>query len=159
MNGEDRAKIQNIVRRLRAILDELRELEKTSQDASVKQMAISAALALAWRVMYHNRRDIFGADLVRMAEQSGIVEAGGVVERFRDPAGFPLSRMLLFEANAKLMRARLMLLSSWLWMTPRCAAPPTPCRATKVLRTLLSRLSVPELVVTKIQLHRPRPKK
>jgi hypothetical protein len=32
MNGEDRAKIQNIVRRLRAILDELRELEKTSQD-------------------------------------------------------------------------------------------------------------------------------
>jgi len=62
--------------------------------------------------MYHNRRDIFGADPVRMAEQSGIVEAGGVVELFRDPAGFPLSRMLLFEANAKLMRARLMLLSS-----------------------------------------------
>ena len=48
MNDEDRTKVQNIVRRLRAILDELRELEKTSQDTSVKQMAISAALALAW---------------------------------------------------------------------------------------------------------------
>jgi hypothetical protein len=56
MNGEDRAKIQNIVRRLRAILDELRELEKTSQDTSVKQMAISAALALAWVDLVENFR-------------------------------------------------------------------------------------------------------
>jgi hypothetical protein len=54
MNGEDRTKIQNIVRRLRAILDELRELEKTSQDTSVKQMAISAALALAWVDLVEN---------------------------------------------------------------------------------------------------------
>jgi phosphoglycerate-specific signal transduction histidine kinase len=56
MNGEDRTKIQNIVRRLRAILDELRELEKTSQDTSVKQMAISAALALAWVELVENFR-------------------------------------------------------------------------------------------------------
>ena len=56
MNGEDRTKIQNIVRRLRAILDELRELEKTSQDTSVKQMAISAALALAWVDLVENFR-------------------------------------------------------------------------------------------------------
>jgi hypothetical protein len=54
MNGEDRTKIQNIVLRLRAILDELRELEKTSQDTSVKQMAISAALALAWVDLVEN---------------------------------------------------------------------------------------------------------
>ena len=47
-----------------------------------------------------------------MAEQSGIVEAGGVVEVLQDSAGFPLSRMLLFEADAKLTRARLMLLSA-----------------------------------------------
>ena len=56
--------------------------------------------------------DFFGADLVRIGEQSGIVEAGGVVEPFADPPGFPRSRMLLLEAYAKLMRARLMLLSS-----------------------------------------------
>ena len=54
MNGEDRTKIQNIIRRLRGILDELRELEKTSQDTSVKQMAISAALALAWVDLVEN---------------------------------------------------------------------------------------------------------
>ena len=48
MSDEDRAKIQNIVARLRAILNELRQLEKTTQDAAVKQLAISAALALAW---------------------------------------------------------------------------------------------------------------
>ena len=56
MNDEDRTKVQNIVRRLHAILDELRELEKTSQDASVKQMAISAALALAWVDLVENFR-------------------------------------------------------------------------------------------------------
>jgi hypothetical protein len=56
MNGDDRTKIQNIVRRLRSILDELRELEKTSQDTSVKQMAISAALALAWVDLVENFR-------------------------------------------------------------------------------------------------------
>ena len=56
MNGEDRTKIQNIVRRLHAILNELRELEKTSQDTSVKQMAISAALALAWVDLVENFR-------------------------------------------------------------------------------------------------------
>ena len=54
MNGEDHAKIQNIVRRLHAILDELRELEKTSPDPAVKQMAISAALALAWVDLVEN---------------------------------------------------------------------------------------------------------
>ena len=56
MNGEDRTKIQEIVRRLRAILDELRELEKTSQDSSVKQMVISVELALAWVDLVENFR-------------------------------------------------------------------------------------------------------
>jgi hypothetical protein len=56
MNGEDRTKIQDIARRLRAILDELRELEKTSQDSSVKQMVISVALALAWVDLVENFR-------------------------------------------------------------------------------------------------------
>jgi hypothetical protein len=32
MKGEDRAKIENIVGRLNAILNELRELEKTTQE-------------------------------------------------------------------------------------------------------------------------------
>ena len=54
MNGEDRTKIQDIARRLRVILDELRELEKTSQDSSVKQMVISVALALAWVDLVEN---------------------------------------------------------------------------------------------------------
>jgi hypothetical protein len=56
MNGEDRAKIENIVGRLNAILNELRELEKTTQDAAVKQLAISAALALAWVDLVENFR-------------------------------------------------------------------------------------------------------
>jgi phosphoglycerate-specific signal transduction histidine kinase len=56
MNGEDHTKIQNIIRRLREILDELRELERSSQDTSVKQMAISAALALAWVDLVENFR-------------------------------------------------------------------------------------------------------
>ena len=56
MNGEDRTKIQDIARRLRAILDELRELEKTSQDSSLKQMVISVALALAWVDLVENFR-------------------------------------------------------------------------------------------------------
>jgi len=56
MNGEDRTKIQDIARRLRAILDELRELEKTSQDSSVKQMVISVELALAWVDLVENFR-------------------------------------------------------------------------------------------------------
>ena len=36
-----------------------------------------------------------------MAEQSGIVEAEGVVEVLQDSAGFPLSRMLIFEAGCQ----------------------------------------------------------
>jgi hypothetical protein len=37
MTTEDRAKLRNIVDRLHAILDELRELEKTTNDSGVKQ--------------------------------------------------------------------------------------------------------------------------
>jgi hypothetical protein len=48
MTTEDRAKLRNIVDRLHAILDELRELEKTTNDSGVKQAALSTEMALAW---------------------------------------------------------------------------------------------------------------
>jgi hypothetical protein len=48
MTAKDWAKLQNIVDRLQVILDELRELEKTTDDRGVKQAALSAAMALAW---------------------------------------------------------------------------------------------------------------
>ena len=48
MKGEDREKLRNIVTRLKATLEELRELEKTSSDPRVRQIAISAEMALAW---------------------------------------------------------------------------------------------------------------
>ncbi len=57
MNGEDLArKFKTSSAGCARILDELRELEKTSQDTSVKQMAISAALALAWVDLVENFR-------------------------------------------------------------------------------------------------------
>jgi hypothetical protein len=48
MTTEDRAKLRNIVDRLHAILDELRELEKTTNDSGAKQAALSTEMALAW---------------------------------------------------------------------------------------------------------------
>jgi hypothetical protein len=48
MTTEDRAKLRNIVDRLHAILDELRELAKTTNDSGVKQAAPSTEMALAW---------------------------------------------------------------------------------------------------------------
>ena len=48
MTTEDPAKLRNIVDLLHAILDELRELEKTTNDSGVKQAALSTEMALAW---------------------------------------------------------------------------------------------------------------
>ena len=48
MTTEDRANLRNIVDRLQGILDELRELEKTTNDCGVKQAALSTEMALAW---------------------------------------------------------------------------------------------------------------
>jgi hypothetical protein len=48
MSSEDKAKLQDILARLPGILEELRDLEKTTGDTAVKQAALSAALALAW---------------------------------------------------------------------------------------------------------------
>jgi len=48
MKGEDREKLRNIVTRLKATLEELRELEKISSDPGVRQIAISAEMAMAW---------------------------------------------------------------------------------------------------------------
>ena len=48
MSTNDRTKLWKIVDRLREVLDELSELEKTRKDAALKQAALSAAMALAW---------------------------------------------------------------------------------------------------------------
>ena len=40
--------LRNIVERLQGIVDELRELEKTTNDSGVKQAALSTEMALAW---------------------------------------------------------------------------------------------------------------
>jgi hypothetical protein len=47
MTTEDQAKLRNIVDRLQGILDELRELEKTTNDCGVKQAALSTEMAVA----------------------------------------------------------------------------------------------------------------
>ena len=41
MTIEDRTKLRNIAVRLQATLDELKELEKTTEDGGVKQAALS----------------------------------------------------------------------------------------------------------------------
>ena len=53
MTIEDRRKLCNIAVRLQATLDELKELEKTTEDGGVKQAALSAEMALAWIDLVH----------------------------------------------------------------------------------------------------------
>jgi hypothetical protein len=48
MSTNDRTKLRKIVDRLRVVLDELSELEKTREDPAIKQAALAAAMALAW---------------------------------------------------------------------------------------------------------------
>ena len=48
MSTNDQTKLRKIVDRLRVVLDELSELEKTRGDPALKQAALSAAMALAW---------------------------------------------------------------------------------------------------------------
>ena len=48
MTIEDRAKLRNIAVRLQLILDELKDLEKTTEDGGVKQATLSTEMALAW---------------------------------------------------------------------------------------------------------------
>jgi hypothetical protein len=48
MTIEDRTKLRNIAVRLQLTLDELKELEKTTEDGGVKQVALSAEMTLAW---------------------------------------------------------------------------------------------------------------
>ena len=48
MTIEDRTKLRNIAIRLQLTLDELKELEKTTEDGGVKQAALSTEMALAW---------------------------------------------------------------------------------------------------------------
>ena len=48
MSTNDQTKLRKIVDRLRVVLDELSELEKTREDPALKQAALSAAMALAW---------------------------------------------------------------------------------------------------------------
>ena len=47
MTIEDRTKLRNIAVRLQATLDELKELENTTEDLGVKQVALSTEMALA----------------------------------------------------------------------------------------------------------------
>jgi hypothetical protein len=53
MTIEDRTKLRNIAVRLQATLDELKELEKTTEDGGVKQAALSTEMALAWIDLVH----------------------------------------------------------------------------------------------------------
>jgi hypothetical protein len=48
MSTNDQTKLRKIIDRLRIVLDELSELEKTTEDPALKQAALSAAMALAW---------------------------------------------------------------------------------------------------------------
>jgi hypothetical protein len=48
MTIEDRTKLRNIAVRLQTTLDELKELENTTEDLGVKQVARSTEMALAW---------------------------------------------------------------------------------------------------------------
>ena len=48
MTIEDRTKLRNIAVRLQLTLDELKELEKTTDDGGVKQAALSTEMALVF---------------------------------------------------------------------------------------------------------------
>ena len=48
MTIEDRTKLRNIAVRLQTTLDELKELENTTEHLGVKQVALSTEMALAW---------------------------------------------------------------------------------------------------------------
>ena len=48
MSTEDRTKLRNIADKLQVTLDQLKELEKTTDDPGVKQAALSTQMALAW---------------------------------------------------------------------------------------------------------------
>jgi len=53
MTIEDRGKLRNIGISLQATLDELKDLEKTTEDGGVKQAALSTEVALAWIDLVH----------------------------------------------------------------------------------------------------------
>jgi hypothetical protein len=53
MTIEDRTKLRNIAVRLQTTLDELKELENTTEDRGVKQVALSMEMALAWIDLVH----------------------------------------------------------------------------------------------------------
>ena len=53
MTIEDRTKLRNIAVRLQTTLDELKELENTTEDRGVKQVALSTEMALAWIDLVH----------------------------------------------------------------------------------------------------------
>ena len=53
MNIEDRGKLRNIAVRLQATLEELKDLEKTTEDGGIKQAALSTEIALAWIDLVH----------------------------------------------------------------------------------------------------------
>jgi hypothetical protein len=53
MTIEDRTKLRNIAVRLQTTLDELKELENTTEDCGVKQVALSTEMALAWIDLVH----------------------------------------------------------------------------------------------------------
>jgi hypothetical protein len=53
MTIEDRTKLRNIAVRLQTTLDELKELENTTEDPGVKQVALSTEMALAWIDLVH----------------------------------------------------------------------------------------------------------
>jgi hypothetical protein len=48
MTTENRTKLGNIADRLQVTLDELKDLEKTTDDPGVRQAALSTQMALAW---------------------------------------------------------------------------------------------------------------
>ena len=53
MTIEDRTKLRNIAVRLQITLDELKELENTTEDLEVQQVALSTEMALAWIDLVH----------------------------------------------------------------------------------------------------------
>ena len=53
MTIEDRTKLRNIAVRLQITLDELKELENTTEDLGVTQVALSTEMALAWIDLVH----------------------------------------------------------------------------------------------------------
>ena len=53
MTIDDRTNRRHISVRLQATLDELKELENTTEDCGVKQVALSTEMALAWIDLVH----------------------------------------------------------------------------------------------------------